>query len=156
MTSKLDHLSEMQLLKLYSDVLRTLREKKVVRSSNNPAADRAEDLACRRFHLRLASKSTKSYDAIGRGKKDQIKSRRITKENPSMLLGVNRNIDHDGFDYLIAYVFNEDFTVKWIFKIRREALLQLIKTTKAVGYSKANQGHVVNLHRKELLEFRIK
>ena len=155
MPSKLHRLSKMQLLRLYSEVLRALREKKVVRSSNNPAADRAEDLSCRRFNLKLASKSTKGYDAIGRGKKYQIKSRRLTKENPSKLLGAIRNIHQANLDYLIAYVFNEDFTVRQIFKIPKKALLRLIKT-KVVGYSKAQHGHVVNLQREELMGFRVK
>ena len=154
--NNLKRLTDQELLSLYSEVLRTLRDNKVVRSSNNPAADRAEDLACRRFKLTLAPKSMKAYDAVDtNGKKYQIKSRRLTRENKSQLLGAIRNIRHANFDFLVAYVFNENFTVNKIYKISKRALLQLIAENK-IGWSNANHGHVVNLRSEVLNQYIIK
>src|SRR3989344_1397281 len=70
------------LLVCYSEILRELRRREVVRTSNSPTGDYAELLACKKFNLKPAPNSTKSYDATdNKGKRYQIKSRRLTAEN---------------------------------------------------------------------------
>ncbi len=90
----------------------------MVRSSNNPVADYAEKIAVELMGLTRADKEERGYDALdSRGIKYEIKGRRITRHNNSRQLGVIRNLDEELFNYLIAVVFNEDFSVKEIWKV---------------------------------------
>src|SRR2546427_1178943 len=108
----LRRLSSRALLRMYATVMRELRERKVVRSTNNPVADLAELLASRAFNLKLETKSTAGFDGVARdGTRYQIKGRRRTPENRSTQLSVIRNLDGNRFKYLLAIVFDEDFNV---------------------------------------------
>lgn len=101
------------LLSLYDAVLRELRERGVVRSSNNPVADYAESLAAQALNLTLASRSTTGYDAVGvDGMKYEIKARRPTPFNKSRQLSVLRNLNDRHFDYLIGVLFEPTFRVE--------------------------------------------
>lgn len=100
------------LLALYAGVLEELRVRKIIRSSNNPVADYSEVLCEKAFSWRSAEKSTKGYDATdSRGKRYQIKGRRLTRHSRSRQLGVLRDLNDDPFDYLVGIIFSEDFRV---------------------------------------------
>ncbi len=112
------NMSDQKLLQLYSQLMEELRNRDIVRSSNNPVADCAEKVAVERLGLIRGGKEERGHDAIDSEKKRyQIKGRRITRHNNSRQLGVIRNIEERLFDYLIAVIFNEDFTVSEIWKI---------------------------------------
>jgi len=98
----LNNFSDKKLLRIYNDLMEKLRERKLVRSSNNPVSDYAEKIVKDRMNLILQRGSNKGYDAIDEatGKKYQIKSRRLTKHNKSRQLGVIRNLDQRLFDYI--------------------------------------------------------
>src|SRR5947209_7395503 len=82
------------LLGLYVSVLAELRRRKVVRTSNNPVGDYAEWLVADRLNLALTNNSNAGYDAVDvNGLRYQIKSRRLTPENPSTQLGAIRDLD---------------------------------------------------------------
>ena len=116
--NNLGNMNEDRLLKLYADLMEELRDRELIRSSNNPVADYAEKVAVERLGLTRASKEARGYDATDKNnRKYQIKGRRITRHNKSRQLGVIRNIDEKLFDYLIAVIFNEDFTIKEIWQI---------------------------------------
>lgn len=133
-----------ELLKQYGDVLRELRQRGVVRSFNNPAADIAEWLGAKAFGLTLENASAKGYDALDSdGKRYQIKSRRITPENPSTQLGVMRDLADAHFDFLLAIYFEEDFQVRAAYLIEHGAVVQ------HALFSKAQRGHI--LHAKNAL-----
>lgn len=107
-----------ELLRLYSEIMRELRNQGVLRTHNNPVADYAEYIVSQTLHLELCDNSIKGYDAIDRNNiRYQIKGRRLTVGNPSCQLGVIRSIDKKEFDFLIAVLFNEDFSVKNVYKI---------------------------------------
>ncbi|MFC1993064.1 DUF6998 domain-containing protein [Chloroflexota bacterium] len=107
-----------ELLQLYSGLMEKLRERNIIRSSNNPVADYAEKVAVEYLGLTRAAKEAKGYDAIdSEEKRYQVKGRRITRHNKSRQLGVIRNLDEKLFDYVIAVLFNEDFTVSEIWEI---------------------------------------
>ena len=107
-----------ELLQLYSGLMEILRKRGIIRSSNNPVADYAEKIATETLELTRADKEARGYDALDQdGNKYQVKGRRITKHNKSRQLGVIRNIEEKLFDYLIAVIFDEDFTVGEIWKI---------------------------------------
>jgi hypothetical protein len=101
------------LLSDYAKIMDQLRERGVVRSSNNPVADYCESLVARALKLRPSPRSNKGCDAIdeSNGKKYEIKGRRITKHNPSTQLSVIRDLDFCHFDYLVGVLFDEDFVV---------------------------------------------
>ena len=69
------------LMRLYKDVMRELREKKITRSSINPTA---EYLMSRALDLERARRSTMGYDAEdGDGVRHEIKGRQLILENAS-------------------------------------------------------------------------
>lgn len=132
--------STSQLLKVYAGILRELRERGVVRSTNNPVADLAEKLAEHAFGLHLACGSTKSYDGMcGEGKRWQVKGRRLTPENSNTGLSVIRNLSEQGFDYVLAIYFDEDFSVRAAYRVDHAAVVI------HAGYSKQQGGHVLRL-----------
>jgi hypothetical protein len=61
--SDLHNLSVPRLLELFGQILEELRQRGVVRSSNNPICDYAEWLVARSMGLSLESNSQKGYDA---------------------------------------------------------------------------------------------
>lgn len=81
--SGLDQTSTSELFELFAAILRELRSRGVVRSSNNPVAVYSKFLAAKALGLELVTKSTKGHDAL----------------------------DTDHFDYLVGIVFNEDFSI---------------------------------------------
>jgi len=128
------------LLVCYSEILRELRRREVVRTSNSPTGDYAELLACKKFNLKPAPNSTKSYDATdNKGKRYQIKSRRLTAENETQLLGVIRYLETAKFNFLIVVIFNEDFSVKNYYKMSKKIVMKYAK------YSKHQNGHILNM-----------
>jgi len=108
----LSKLSVEQLLLLFSQTLEELRRRDIIRSSNNPVGDYAENIAARALALDRVGKSAAGYDAISKsGERYQIKSRRITPHNPSRQLSFMRNIETKPFDYLVGVLFKESFEV---------------------------------------------
>jgi len=111
-------MNDLELLQLYSHLMEELRERDIIRSSNNPVADYAEKVAVEWLKLTRVDKEERGYDAVdSETKRYQIKGRRITRHNSSRQLGVIRNIEEKLFDFLIAVIFNEDFVVNEIWKI---------------------------------------
>jgi len=138
--SKLKALATDKLFVLYSELMEELLRRGFVRSTNNPVADYGEYVAAKKLKLKLVGNSFKGHDAVDSKKKRyQIKARRQTGRNKSTQLGVIRNIDDKPFDFLIAVIFNPDFTVKamWQFPI------SIIK--KYARYSKHQNGHILTL-----------
>ena len=109
----LKQLSPSDLLKLHALVSEELRERGVVRSSNNPTGDLAEYLFCRAFGWKQASNSYPNADATGADGITlyQIKGRRWTPHNKSRQLGALRGLPEGGFHFLAAVLFAPDYTV---------------------------------------------
>ena len=105
----LSKLSSIELLRLNSDTLLELKKKGLIRTANNPVADYAEWLVAEAFGYDLMANSFSSYDAIDRRSKKryQVKSRRLKKDNKSNQLGVIRNLDKQGFDFLDAVILKK-------------------------------------------------
>ena len=82
------------LLALYATILDELRDRGIVRSTNNPVGDYAEYLVATALGLRLADNATSGFDAIGPDDLlYQVKARRLTPRNPSRQLGFIRGLD---------------------------------------------------------------
>lgn len=138
---EVENLDEEELLQLYGKLMEELRQRKLIRSSNNPVSDYAEKIVCERLSLSQATKSIKGYDAIDEntGMKYQIKARRLTRYNKSRQLGVIRNLDEELFDYLIAVIFDEFFKPIEIWRIPRKTI------PKYARYSRLQNGHILVL-----------
>lgn len=107
-----------ELLSMHGAILDELKRRGVVRSKNNPTGDYAEWLVSERLGLSLETNSAKGFDATdSQGLRYQIKGRRVTPDNPSTQLGVLRNLDGRDFDFLVAVVFDKDWTVLRAVKI---------------------------------------
>ncbi len=129
-----------KLLILFGDLLDELKKRGVVKTRNNPVADYAEWVAAKAFNLKLQESSNKGFDAIDEKRiKYQIKGRRLHPSNPSRQLGVIRDLDKKGFDFLIAVLFNKDFTIHEAYKIPHELI------SKHSRYSKHQNGHILQL-----------
>lgn len=110
----LDHLSNRQLLELHCSLMAKLRERGVVRSSNNPIADYTESLVAKALGASLAVGSTAGFDAVTpEGTRIQIKGRRLTPENGSTQLSAIRNLAGKPFDVLAAVMFDKDLNVMY-------------------------------------------
>jgi len=138
-----------ELLAAYAAIMRELRTRRAIRSTNNPVADLAEGLAELAFGLELAGDSTKSYDGIcSAGKRWQVKGRRLTAENPNTGLSVIRNLAEVRFHYLLAIYFEEDFSVRAAYRVDHAAVQE------HAGYSKQQGGHVLRLKQALLADTR--
>ena len=137
-SNKLKNMDEQRLLKLYSELMEELRDGELIRTSNNPVADYAEKVAVEYMGLIRLGKEERGYDAVGKNKRRyQIKGRRVTKHNGSRQLGVIRNLDEKLFDYLIAVIFNEDFSENEIWKVP----YRFVKENSR--FSKHQNGHIL-------------
>ena len=134
-----------ELLRCFANILDELKERKVVRTRNNPVADYAEWLVTQQLGLSLERSSKRGYDAIDQnGKRYQIKSRRLDPTNESRLLSVIRNLDTNEFDYLVGVLFNRDFTVKEAYKIPHSVIREHARFCEHVnGYLLHLQGEVL-------------
>lgn len=111
-------LTESELLRMHADVIDELHRRGVVRTGNNPIGDYTEWLVCDRLGLKLEPNSRASYDVIDTNElRYQIKGRRSKQSTGNVQLSVIRNLETKGFDYLIAVVFNSDYTIRFAAKI---------------------------------------
>ena len=98
------------LLSLHAGTMEELLRRGVARSANNPTGDLAEFLFCRAFSWQQAPNSERGFDASdGRGKRYQIKGRRLHHRNRSRQLSAIRELD--GFDTLAAVLFHDEYRV---------------------------------------------
>ena len=112
-----------ELLGCFADVMDELKARDVVRSYNIPTGDYAEWLVCQRLGLTPVKKSTKGYDATDpKGRRYQIKSRRIHPANASKQLSFIRNLNESEFQYLIIVIFDKYFHVTEAYKVPHEII----------------------------------
>jgi len=139
-TSELKNLSVVQLLRLNASTIEELIYRGVVRTRNNPVGDYAEWLISSKLGLVLLENSQEGFDAVdANGVRYQIKSRRHSRTNKSNQLGVIRNLENNPFDYLIAVVFDWDYSILFAIKM---------PITSIEGHAKFNEhqnGYILNL-----------
>ena len=133
-------ISEVELLQTHSAVINELIRRGVVKTRNNPIGDYTEWLVCRQLKLRVQGNSQAAYDAIDPEEtRYQIKGR--CDSSNAVQLGVIRNLDQHGFDFLVALVFNEDYSIRHAVKISHEAVRSLAR------YRSHQNGHILTLNR---------
>ena len=107
-----DKSSVKTLLEMHVKILKILRQREIIRSTNNPTGDLAEYLFSKAFGWELADNSTKGFDALDdEGTRFQIKGRRIHSLGKSRRLGAMRELEEKPFDQLAAIIFDEDYSI---------------------------------------------
>jgi len=111
-TFNLGSMKEIELLRLYGEILKELKNRNIVRTQNSPVGDYTEWLVSNALSLKLAENSKSGYDAVDvDGTKYQIKGRRTTLGNNSRQLSAIRKYDEKDFDQLAAVIFDENFNI---------------------------------------------
>ena len=116
MDETLRTMSEVELLRTHSAVIAELRQRGVVKTENNPLGDYTEWLVCRLLGLESQPNSKAGFDACDSGGiRYQIKGR-CSNAN-SVQFSPIRNLEGRGFDFVIAVVFNDDYSVRQAVKV---------------------------------------
>jgi len=120
--------STQELFSVYMAVAEELRQRGIMRTSNNLVGDLAEYLFSQAMGWELSKNSQCGYDAVSKEGDPkttyQIKGRRLTPENSSRQLGALRDLKRDNcFDRLAAVLFNPDYTVQRAIILPREQVL---------------------------------
>jgi hypothetical protein len=113
MSTEFEHLKDAELLQLWSRVMAELREREVVRSSNNPVGDYCELLVAAHYGVTLVSGSNRDYDLIRDGNVHvQVKGRRVTAQSPTIgHWSAMRGLGHHAFEEVAAVALNEDYSL---------------------------------------------
>ena len=107
-------------------MIEELLRRGVVKTWNNPIGDYTEWLVCNRIGLESQPNSKASFDAIDAdGIRYQIKGRR--DDATSVQFSAIRNLDEQGFDFLIAVVFNSDYSVRFAVMIPHDMVLEFAR-----------------------------
>lgn len=117
----LSAMSEVELLRTHGAVIDELMRRKVVRTRNNPIGDYTEWLVCNSLQLEIQNSSKASFDGIdSSGTRYQIKGRRSKSKN--VQFSAIRNFHQNGFDFLIAVAFNEEYSIRFALKLTHSAV----------------------------------
>ena len=118
---ELQALSEVELLQTHGAVIDELRRRGVVRTRNNPVGDYTEWLVCNRLGLEAQENSRAAFDAVDpEGIRYQIKGRRSTET--SVQFSAIRNLEDGGFHFVVAVVFDDDYSVRLAVKIPHDVV----------------------------------
>jgi len=105
-------ISTTELLRQYGSLLDQLRERKIMRTANNPLSDYAEVLFCRAFGWTQMDNSESGHDAVDEnGIRYQIKARRLLDAKGSRQLSAIRALDTNPFEHLAGVLVDRNFKV---------------------------------------------
>ena len=108
---ELDDMSLLELLQTSGAIIDELIRRGVARTRNNPIGDYTEWLVCNRLGLERQENNQAAFDAINaQGIRYQIKGRQ--SEANAVRFSTIRDLDQEGFDFVIAVVFNDDYSVR--------------------------------------------
>lgn len=139
---ELSSLTNLELLRTHASIIEELRQRGVVRTTNNPIADYTEWLVSTKLGMQLTGNSNSGYDATdSAGTRYQIKGRRIPTSQMSATLSTIRNLTNRDFHWLIAVIFEPDFSIRYAAQIPHSLVGEV-----AVFRAYQN-GHILNLRR---------
>ena len=119
-------MTEVELLQTHSEVIAELKRREVVKTKNNPVGDYTEWLVCNRLGLKPQPNSRAAFDATDpQGIRYQVKGR--CSGNRSVQFSSIRNLEQHGFDFVVAVIFHEDYSVRQAVKITHAAVPQLAR-----------------------------
>jgi hypothetical protein len=119
----LSKLTTRELLTLWAQALRELRDRKVVRTFNNPIGDIAEALVALHYGGERGSFSQASWDVrTPEGELLQVKALRRTGAKTRRNLSPVRS---DGYDAVIVVIFTEDLRVEQAIRVPQPVVNEL-------------------------------
>lgn len=119
----LSKLTTRELLALWAQALRELRDRKVVRTFNNPIGDIAEALVALHYGGERGSFSQASWDVrTPEGELLQVKALRRTGAKTRRNLSPVRS---DGYDAVIVVIFTEDLRVEQAIRVPQPVVNEL-------------------------------
>jgi hypothetical protein len=122
-TIDLSELPTRELLALWAQTLRELRDREVVRTFNNPIGDIAEALVALHYDGERGSFSQASWDVkTQKGELLQVKALRRTGAKTRRNLSPVRS---DGYDVVIVVIFTEDLRVEQAIRIPQPVVNEL-------------------------------
>lgn len=131
-------MTEIELLQTRGAVIEELRRRGVVRTANNPIGDYTEWLVCNRLGLEIQGNNQAAFDAVDpQGVRYQIKGRRSSGN--SVQFSSIRRLENHEFDFVVAVVFREDYSVRFAFRIAYAAVHQLAR------YQEHTNSHILIL-----------
>jgi hypothetical protein len=141
-TIDLTKLPTREVLALWAQALRELRDREVVRTFNNPIGDIAEALVALRYEGERGSFSQASWDVkTGTGELLQVKALRRTGATTRRNLSPVRS---DGYDAVVIVIFTEDLRVEQALRVPRAVVNELFAWRAHVA------GRVITVTRKLL------
>ena len=124
--------SKQELLSDWAAIMREMLRRGIVRTANNPVGDIAEALVADYYGVDLATSSQKSWDLKTKeGELVQVKARRTTGGSKSLALSPIRS--EDGYDFVVAVIFSEDFGTTEALKIPRSVVNSRFKRRRHVN-----------------------
>jgi hypothetical protein len=147
-TINLSELPTRELLALWAQTLRELRDREVVRTFNNPIGDIAEALVALHYGGERGSFSQASWDVKTRdGELLEVKALRRTGAKTRRNLSPVRS---DGYDAVIVVIFTEDLRVDEAIRVPREAVNELFAWNAHVA------GRIITVTKKLLAHPKVK
>lgn len=122
---KLEQMTNVELLQAHGAVIDELIRRDVVRTRNNPIGDYTEWLVCKRLDLNQQNNSTAACDAVSKtgNQRYQLKGRQSDAHR--VQFSAIRNLEQNGFDFVIAVVFNKDYSIRFAAKLTHTAVERL-------------------------------
>lgn len=130
---KLEQMTNVELLQAHGAVIDELIRRDIVRTRNNPIGDYTEWLVCVQRGLDPQNNSTAAFDAVNKtdGQRYQIKGRQSDAHR--VQFSAIRNLDQHGFDFVIAIVFNKDYSIRFAAKLTHAAVQKLSRHQRHVN-----------------------
>ena len=144
----LEAMSNLELLQTHGAVIDELRRRKVVKTNNNPVGDYTEWLVCNRLGLEVQGNSKAGFDAVDpqdEGRRYQIKGRRSSGN--SVQFSPLRQLKNHEFDFVVAVVFHEDYSIRRAVKIPYKILITAADP-KLIRYQAHINGYILILTEK--------
>ncbi|HUT56807.1 MAG TPA: hypothetical protein VNA25_02905 [Phycisphaerae bacterium] len=114
------------LLRLYKSVLLQLEQRKILTTKDSPIGGYGEWLVQQAFGGERQGNSNKSVDVITPERvRLQVKTRWLAVEHDSRQLSAIRNLENEGFDYMVAVLLDKDFGVAEAYQIPHSAVKRL-------------------------------
>ena len=138
-------LTRRQLFELHSKIESDLRRRGIIKTANNPTGDYAEHLFLTAFpRWEPAGNAQKGFDATGQEGRYQIKGRRIVGRGSRQLSAI-RDLKDNHFDFLVAVLFKEDYSVDRAVIIPHAVILSLADNKTHISFQKHTRSHLFQL-----------
>jgi hypothetical protein len=116
--SDFGNLTDLEVLRRWSEVMTELRRRGMIWSGKSPVADYAEYLVARHYGVEPLRGSNPGYDLVTKdGHRVQVKSRRYTAHSTPSHFGEFSKFMEGRFDELVVVLFEDDLRVRTAYRV---------------------------------------